>query len=254
MCRDRLLLSLSLSLSVSLSVSLFMSLSVSLSLSFSLSLSLSVCLSLSLSITLYKLSLSFSTDSLQLSLPFVPFIFPVTQNAPELGIFQRRDPKTLFFPGGTHRKNRSAKMEVRSVPTFFAIFTYFSLFFSIFRQKGGQITRALPYLYIVSLVVMLSNWVCDTRVYRFPISHIMDVFALLCIVRSLLFAQSYECGCFHGCTRESSKRLHQRKKPKEGPITRVSLLSQVNLLARTHTHSHTHTHLTAASSDTGVNQ
>ena len=31
------------------------------------------------------------------------------------------------------------------------------------------------YLYIVSLVVILSNWVCDNWVYRFPAKHVVVI-------------------------------------------------------------------------------
>ena len=35
-------------------------------------------------------------------------------------------------------------------------------------QRSRQKTRPPPYLYMVSLVVILSKWVCDNWVYRFP--------------------------------------------------------------------------------------
>ena len=37
------------------------------------------------------------------------------------------------------------------------------------RQTSTQKTRPPPYLYIVSLVIILRSWVCDNFVYQFPI-------------------------------------------------------------------------------------
>ena len=163
MCRDRLLLSPSLSLSLSLSLSVSLSGSLSVSLSLSLSLSLSVCLSLSLSLSLSLcLSLSLFTDSLShslqtlssslsLSLPFVPFIFPVTQNAPELGIFPAPRPQNPVFPRwDTPKKPKRQNGGTFCCRFFFAIFTYcFPVFLRFLGKKGASLRgRCHIYIYI----------------------------------------------------------------------------------------------------------
>ena len=110
-------------------------------------------LSLSLSLSLFTDSLSHSlqtlSSSLSLSLPFVPFIFPVTQNAPELGIFPAPRPQNPVFP----RWDTPKKPKRQNGGTFCAhlLFCHFYLFFPFFLRflgKKGASLRGRCHIYI----------------------------------------------------------------------------------------------------------
>ena len=53
-------------------------------------------------------------------------------------------------------------------PCFASKWLKYAVFFAFQKAKKGRQKTTWPYLYIVSLVVILCNWVCDNWVYRFP--------------------------------------------------------------------------------------
>ena len=146
-------LSLSLSLSLPLASFPLQASFFLLSVSLSLSLSLSISLSASLSSTAFQRPSSSLSLSLALS-PFCPLYLSCNTKCPKTGDFSSAaTPKPCFSPVGHTEKTEAPKRRFVLCPLFFAIFTYFSLFFfAIFRQKGGHFTRALPYIQGVSLI------------------------------------------------------------------------------------------------------